>query len=225
MINLIQAKLKEELRKNSIDAYIAYTAGNLFYTTGFASPLKTLWWRMWGGDLAIIPAHQEEPALILSDFVAPAATNITNIKDIRTYRAWVENRDIDVISSTLAQGSWLESPSRPAQFSHTEVHELLSKLLIERGLNKSVIGTDLRYMQKETYDHMVENNPDCRFVDLTDLLYQLRSVKYPEEIASLRNAALLFQSGVTTSINKLNANDSAQDIKHQYMAGVISHVL
>ena len=38
MINLIQAKIKEELRKNSIDAYIAYTAGNLFYTTGFASP-------------------------------------------------------------------------------------------------------------------------------------------------------------------------------------------
>ena len=225
MIESIQAKLREELQRTSIDAYIAYTPGNIFYTTGFASPLKSIFWRMWGGDLAVIPASELPAALILSDFVAPAAPIATNITDIRTYRTWVENRELDVISATETQGSWLESPTRPAQFDLTEVHRILQNILTERGLQNGVIGTDLRYMHKETYDQLVENNPNCAFVDCTDLLYSLRAVKYPEEIASLRNAALLFESGVTHSIKNLKPDHSAQVIKHEYLAGVIAHVL
>tara|TARA_B100001750_G_scaffold203826_1_gene179858 strand:+ start:934 stop:2160 length:1227 start_codon:yes stop_codon:yes gene_type:complete len=225
VIESIQAKLGEELQRNSIDAYIAYTPGNIFYTTGFASPLKSIFWRMWGGDLAVIPANGLSPALILSDFVAPAAPSTTNIADIRTYRTWVENRELDIISATQAHGSWLESPTRPAQFDLTEVHRILQSILIERDLQKSVIGTDLRYMHKETYDQLVEKNPGCTFVDCTDLLYTLRAVKYPEEITSLRNAALLFESGVNRSIKNLKPDHSAQVIKHEYLAGVISHVL
>ena len=51
-----RSRLREQLEARDIDAYLAYTPSNLFYTTGFVSPVVALSWRLMGTDLALIPA-------------------------------------------------------------------------------------------------------------------------------------------------------------------------
>jgi len=39
MSGKVRTRLMQELQKHNIDAYLAYTPSNLFYTTGFLSPV------------------------------------------------------------------------------------------------------------------------------------------------------------------------------------------
>ena len=103
MSDKVRRKLMQELQKYNIDAYLAYTPSNLFYTTGFLSPVVALSWRLMGTDLCLIPADPTlSPALITSDFVETPARASTDIKDIRTYKMWVENRDVDILSNSTS---------------------------------------------------------------------------------------------------------------------------
>ena len=144
MCDDVRSRLRERLQELKIAAYLAYTPSNLFYTTGFLSPVVALSWRLMGTDLALIPADPTSPpALITSDFVETQARAATTIEDIRTYRMWVENRDVDVLTGS-ASGAKL---SRPAQWDQAEIHGALREVLGERKLDHATIVTDLRYIQ------------------------------------------------------------------------------
>jgi len=218
MFDDVRNRLREQLQGRNIDAYLAYTPSNLFYTTGFLSPVVALSWRLMGTDLALIPADPASPAaLITSDFVETPARSATTIEDIRTYRMWVENRDIDVLTGS-AGGAQL---SRPPQWDQAEIHGALREILGERKLDHATIGTDLRYIQHETLNWLKETNPGCEFVDVTDVLYQLRAIKQPREIDLLRRAAQLYEAGQNRAIAEAHEGQTALEVKYRYMEGAL----
>ena len=218
MFDDVRSRLRERLQELKIDAYLAYTPSNLFYTTGFLSPVVALSWRLMGTDLALIPADPTSPpALITSDFVETPARAATTIEDIRTYRMWVENRDVDVLTGS-ASGAKL---SRPAQWDQAEIHGALREVLGERKLDHATIGTDLRYIQHETLNWLKETNPGCEFVDITDVLYRLRAIKQPREIELLRKAAQLYEAGQNRAIADAREGQTALEIKYRYMDGAL----
>ena len=218
MFDDVRNRLREQLQGRNIDAYLAYTPSNLFYTTGFLSPVVALSWRLMGTDLALIPADPASPpALITSDFVETPARAATTIEDIRTYRMWVENRDIDVLTGSAA-GAQL---SRPPQWDQAEIHGALREILGERKLDHATIGTDLRYIQHETLTWLKETNPGCEFVDVTDVLYQLRAIKQPREIDLLRRAAQLYEAGQNRAIADVREGQTALEVKYRYMEGAL----
>ncbi len=211
-----RSRLREQLEARNIDAYLAYTPSNLFYTTGFVSPVVALSWRLMGTDLALIPADPgSPPALITSDFVENPARASTTIEDIRTYRMWVESRDVDVLTGSSAQ------LSRPAQWDQNEIHGALREVLGERKLDHATIGTDLRHIQHETLNWLKETNPNCEFVDITDVLYQLRAIKQPREIELLRRAAQLYEAGQNRAISDAREGQTSLEIKYNYMDGAL----
>ena len=217
MFDDVRNRLREQLQGRNIDAYLAYTPSNLFYTTGFLSPVVALSWRLMGTDLALIPADPASPpALITSDFVETPARAATTIEDIRTYRMWVENRDIDVLTGPT--GAQL---SRPPQWDQAEIHGALREILGERKLDHATIGTDLRYIQNETLTWLKETNPGCEFVDVTDVLYQLRAIKQPREIDLLRRAAQLYEAGQNQAIADVREGQTALEVKYRYMEGAL----
>ena len=217
MFDDVRNRLREQLQGRNIDAYLAYTPSNLFYTTGFLSPVVALSWRLMGTDLALIPADPASPpALITSDFVETPARAATTIEDIRTYRMWVENRDIDVLTGPT--GAQL---SRPPQWDQAEIHGALREILGERKLDHATIGTDLRYIQNETLTWLKETNPGCEFVDVTDVLYQLRAIKQPREIDLLRRAAQLYEAGQNRAIADVREGQTALEVKYRYMEGAL----
>ncbi len=222
MFDDVRSRLREQLEKRNIDAYLAYTPSNLFYTTGFVSPVVALSWRLMGTDLALIPADSSSPpALITSDFVETPARASTSIEDIRTYRMWVENRDVDVLTGADSGTSHGGQLSRPAQWEQSEIHGALREILGERKLEKATIGTDLRHIQHETLNWLKETNPGCEFVDITDVLYQLRAIKQPQEIELLRKAAQLYEAGQNLAIAEAREGQSSLDVKYRYMEGAL----
>ena len=131
---------------------------------------------------------------------------------------WVENRDLDVITGPNGNEAKI---SRPPQWNPDEIDETITSMLEERGLSAATIGIDLRYVYADTLFRLQQNNPECQFVDVTGMLYGLRAIKYPEEIALHRSAAQLFESGLRRAIAEAKEGQSAQAIKYNYQAGAL----
>lgn len=219
MFDDARRRVRDELERLEIDACLVTTPANIFYTTGFFSPVVNLSFRLMGTDVALVPADPSLPAgLMTSDFAAPAARAATSIEDIRTYRMWVENRDLDVITGAAGAEAKI---SRPPQWSPDELDETITSMLEDRGLSAATIGIDLRYVYADTLFRLQQNNPECQFVDITGMMYGLRAIKYPEEIEMHRSAARLFEAGLRRAINDAREGQSAQAIKYNYQAGAL----
>lgn len=219
MFDDTRRRVQQELQRLEIDAYLAGTPANIYYTTGFFSPVVNLSFRLMGTDTALIPADPSlPPALLTSDFAAPAARAATSIEDIRAYRMWVENRDLDVITGPAGAAARL---SRPPQWNPDEIDATLAAILSDRGLSAATIGIDLRYVYADTLFRLQRNHPECRFVDATGMMYGLRAVKQPQEIEKHRNAARLFEAGLRRAIADARPGQSAREIKYRYQAGAL----
>ena len=219
MFDDTRRRVQQELQRLEIDAYLAGTPANIYYTTGFFSPVVNLSFRLMGTDAVLIPADPSlPPALITSDFAAPAARAATSIDDIRAYRMWVENRDLDVIAGPDGANARL---SRPPQWNPDEIDATLTAILSDRGLSAATIGIDLRYVYADTLFRLQRSNPECRFVDATGMMYGLRAVKQPLEIEKHRQAARLFEAGLRRAIADARPGQSARDIKYRYQAGAL----
>ena len=135
MFEDVRSRVREQLQQRNIAAYLAYTPSNLLYTTGFVSPVVSISWRLMGTHMAQIPGDPAcPPALITSDFVETPARAATTIEDIRTYRMWVENRDVDVITGSAHGLGGAATLSRPPQWEKAEIHGIPRDILGERGL-------------------------------------------------------------------------------------------
>ena len=219
MFDEVRGRVRDELQRLEIDACLVTTPANIFYTTGFYSPVVNLSFRLMGTDMALIPADPAlPPALMTSDFAAPAARAATSIEDIRTYRMWVENRDLDVIAGPSGGGARI---ARPPQWNPDELDDTVTSMLEERELSAGTIGIDLRYVYADSLFRLQQNNPECQFVDITGLLYGLRAIKRPQEIEMHRSAARLFEAGLRRAINEAREGQSAQAIKYNYQAGAL----
>src|ERR671916_2154730 len=115
----ILSAIRKRLHERGLDAYIAYTPSNVFYTTGFQSYFLMQWWRMQGTVLVVIPADESvEPGVMIGDFEARAVERVSGIRDVRPFRLWPEIRDAEAVREPLTTGE--TEASRPAQYDEGE---------------------------------------------------------------------------------------------------------
>lgn len=215
------ARVRDAIRAENLDAYLAYTPSNVFYTSGYRSYFLSQWWRMHGTVMVLIAADERlEPAIVVSDFEEPAARHASGFEDVRAYRLWVESRPMHV----------LEDPStarfvRPAQYDQDEIDALVRQLLEDRGLTAGRVGTDLRYILHHSYERLVTSCPEVAWVDATDVLYRVRSIKAPEEVEQLRRATELSEAGMRWACDRVREGMTSTQIGHLYTQGVIATVL
>ena len=212
--------IRTRLQRRGLDAYLAYTPSNVFYVTGFQSFFLMQWWRMLGTVMAVVPADPAQPpALLISDFEAVQAKAISGFKDVRPYRVWVELRDAGALTDGPAQSAWVQQ--RPAQYDQAEQDALLRAMLADRGLLEGRLGTDLRYVLHDTMQRIAAFAPRLRWTDLTEDLYQLRSIKYPFEVENLRRATELSEAGMRYAAEGASEGMTARDMRHRYTRGVL----
>jgi Xaa-Pro dipeptidase len=215
----ILSSIRERLRSRGLDAYVAYTPSNVFYATGFQSYFLMQWWRMQGTVLAVIPADETvEVGMMVGDFEAKPARRVSGIDDVRSYRLWPEIRDAAAVQDPLAPGE-SEVP-RPAQFDEGEQDGILRGLLGDRGLLGARIGTDLRFVLFDSYRRFSSLAPEAEWVDFTDDMYRLRSIKLPFEVERLRLATELSEAGMRFVVENLEPGTNATDVRHRYAMGV-----
>lgn len=220
----VRAQILDDIRRRcqerGVDAYLAYTPSNVLYTSGFQSYFLSEWpWRMLGTVLVLVPADPAlDPAIVISDFEAEPARRVSGIADVRSFRVWVELRSAADLQ--VAGGPDADTP-RPAQFSEDEQDTMLRGALADRGLLGARIGTDLRYVLHDTVRRIGGFAPDVELVDMTEDLYELRSIKHDFEIEALRRATELSEAGMTSAAQAARPGMTALDMRHRYGLGVI----
>ena len=203
-----------------VDAYLAYTPSNVFYTSGFQSYFLMEWWRMLGTVMVLVPTDPTlEPAIMISDFEAEQAARVSGIHDVRSYRMWVELRNAGDLQTAEDDGG-TELP-RPAQYDALEQDDILREILADRGLLSSRIGTDLRYILNDTVTRIAKSAPDVSLVDMTEDLYEIRSVKFDFEVERLRRATELSEAGMIHAVTDLRPGITAADVRLRYAEGVL----
>ena len=213
----ILSATRRRLHERGLDAYIAYTPSNVFYTTGFQSYFLMQWWRMQGTVLVVIPADESlEVGMMVGDFEAKPAQRVSGIDDVRPFRLWVELRDAQMLQQPLEGGE----PPRPAQFDEGEQDDILRGLLGDRGLLGARIGTDARYMLLDSHRRFSALAPDVEWVDFTNDMYELRRIKYPFEVERLRRATELSEAGIRFAIESARPGITATEVRHRYVMGV-----
>lgn len=211
--------IRRRCRERGVDGYLAYTPSNVLYTTGFQSYFLSEWpWRMLGTVLVLVPADPAlEPALIISDFEAEQARRVSGIADVRPFRVWVELRN----ASELQVAGGGEEVPRPSQFSEAEQDAVLRGVLGDRGLLGARIGTDLRYVLDDTVRRVAAFAPDLQWVDMTQDVYEIRSIKQDFEIEALRRATELSEAGMTFAAQSARPGMTALQVRHHYALGVL----
>ncbi|MEU1300049.1 Xaa-Pro peptidase family protein [Streptomyces shenzhenensis] len=211
--------IRKRLQDRGLDAYVAYTPSNVFYVTGFQSYFLMEWWRMLGTVVAVVPADPAQPpALVISDFEADQARQVSGFEDVRPFRVWVELRDAADLTGASAP---TVQHARPAQYDTAEQDEVLRSVLADRSLLNGTIGTDLRYVLHDTISRVAAFAPELTWTDMTDDLYELRSVKFDFEIDRLRRATELSEAGMTHAVTDLRPGLTALDLRHRYQQGVL----
>lgn len=205
-----------------VDAYLAYTPSNVFYTSGFQSYFLMEWWRMIGTVTVLVPTDPTlEPAIMISDFEAEQAARVSGMSDVRSYRMWVELRSAGDLQTAEGDGAGLAETARPAQYDASEQDDIMREILADRGLLNSRIGTDLRYILNDTVTRIAQSAPNVSLVDMTEDLYAIRSIKFDFEVERLRRATELSEAGMTHAVTDLRPGITAADMRLRYAQGVL----
>jgi len=212
--------IRRKLQVRGLDAYVAYTPSNVLYVTGFQSYFLMQWWRMLGTVVAVVPADPAlSPALLVGDFEAEQARRVCGFDDVRAFKLWVELRDAEALGH---EGDGGQDAVRPAQYDPAEQDALLKSILADRGLLTGRVGTNLRYVLHDTVRRVAAFAPRLQWVDMTEDLYALRSVKYDCEVERLRRATELSEAGIRYAIEDCRPGITALDIRHRYAQGVLT---
>jgi len=224
MNETILRRVRKALVDREVDAYLAYTPSNIFYTTGVQSFFVSEWWRMLGTVVALVPTADHDPVgLVIGDFERGAAEAAPVVGDVRTFRLWVETRRADELQRPAADGTG--TVERPEQFDTDEQDEVLRGMLADRGLLHGRIGTDLQFIRAESLSRLQRIAPGVEWVDLTDDLYRVRRIKEPFEVDRLERAVRLSEAGITHTVQSLRDGMTAGHVRHLYAAGVVDAAL
>ncbi len=198
-------RASELMQEQGLSALVLAQPESIIYATGAFSGVASLWRRA-GAAFVLVPADPASPMVaIVGDLQAKSFAEQSGIFDVRSHRIWVEtdhypNADLSKPPRT----------PRPAQFNLTQSLHLLQDILSERGLMKTKIGLEMGFIP--IADFAAFSTLHVRWIDCTNLVERLRSVKHPDEISKLRQAAELSVAGREKLINSINLGMTSQQM-------------
>lgn len=217
----IRGRITAVLAEAGLDGYVAFTPSNVFYVSGYISYFLSNWWRMHGTVASVITADDtERPGLVLGDAEESSARRSDIGCDVYAYPMWVETRDL---AGLRKQPDAREVP-RPDQFRDADLDATLRAALEARGLLSGRVGTDLRYLMRDTDERLRRIAPAVEWVDLTEQMYRLRSVKLPFEVDRLARAAHLAESGMLHAAEAAREGMRVADLRSYFLEGVAREV-
>ena len=145
-----------------------------------------------GSDMVIVPADEDRRSvLVVNEYSADEIRRGTDIRDVRVFSNWTENRAYSVVGDPAS----LPFP-RPEQFDTDEIMDVLKDVIGGLELGDRPVGTDLSQMRYPTARAMQSRLAPSDLVDATEFVYDLRAIKDGAEIEAIRRAAALFDAGI-----------------------------
>lgn len=119
------------------------------------------------------------------------------------------------------QDSWIEDVRSYFEFESLPV-ELLAEVLAERGLTRSRIGVEMKYLSARDFLRLQTLVPGLDMVDCSDLLEEVRMIKTPEEVEILRRAAHSTDQVIRSTFNGIHAGKTEQEIYTELQVGLLN---
>ena len=217
----------------ALDAIILLSPESFRYATG-ASPGVATMWRNAGAVAALVPADKTlEEAAVVSDLFAPSFRNTSHITDVRQSPIWVETADLEGADLNLdpkevVAAAW-HSAGRPQDFQRPETfdpaicYRHLADVLAERGLERARIGFEAAAISARDVDQFKAALGKAKLVDASELIARLKMVKSAEEIAHLRLAVEISESGIRSVQEAMGPGVSRNTLADVWSTSVNKH--
>lgn len=166
-------KFRTALRNRGLDGALILSPENFFYLTGLSGHQLTVS-RTPGFSLAVISANAQTPIHITTmDFEEPSfRINAPENYIIQKYNTWVG-------AGTKQEMLGDQNKAQKPRLSSLDVCKNFMQNL---DLNNKKVGLELAFVPVSYYQQLVNQFPEVRFHDISDLLIELRSVKDLDEI-------------------------------------------
>ena len=203
------------MQEQGLAALVLAQPESITYATGAPAGVASFWRRA-GATFVLVPADPTSPmAAVVGDLQAKSFVAQSGISDVRSHRIWVETDHYPEPAP-----SKLRRSPRPAQFELGQSLDLLQGILSERKLLNSPIGLELGFIP--VADFSAFGKVLARWLDCTNIVERLRSVKQPEEIEKLRQAAELATAGRTKLIQSIVLGQTAQEMVESWRQSVLA---
>jgi Xaa-Pro aminopeptidase len=187
-------RLRELMAEHDLSAIMAFTPLNMQYVAGYQAPDLIL--KVMGAYSALFPqAEDVSPALIVGEFDAMWAQEMSGVDDVRTLQLWVEIED----RAALEAGTTVERP-KVEQFDWDQVFAHLRGVLGERSLLEGTIGCELAALPDYFSRRLLEEFPNLRWVDASAVVAEAAELKTPEELRALRRSVQLAEVGLRAAL-------------------------
>ncbi len=206
MAGLDRKRAGQLMADAAIDAVIFLSPESFLYATGALPGVATMWRRA-GAVAVLVPADAgQKEAAVVSDLFAPAFRRTSHVTDVRESPIWVETAKIEDTDrnlspeETLAQ-AWhsagrREGFQRPETFDPVLCYHHLADILSERGLDGGRIGFEASAISARDVGAFKAALGNANLVDASELIARLKMVKTRDEIAHLRLAVEIAETGI-----------------------------
>jgi Xaa-Pro aminopeptidase len=206
MAHLDRQRAQRLMEAAGMGALILFSPEGFAHATGAAPGVATMW-RREGAVAVLIPADPALPEMaVASDLFAPAFRKSSHIGDLRQSPIWVEAMDLPTpapegpaapqFAPLWDAANRPPGNARPETFDPGICFSHLRDALAERGLSSARIGVEMEAVSARGYPALTAALAPARLVDGTGVARALRAIKTPAEIALLRAAVTLAETGI-----------------------------
>ena len=206
------------MQEQGLSALVLAQPESITYATGAFAGVASFWRRA-GAAFVLVPADPNAPlAAIVGDLQAKSFATQSGIADVRNHRIWVETD-----SFPNPDLSKLKRTPRPAQYDLHRSLQLLQDLLAERGYLNTQLGLELGFISATDYTAFLKM--PAHWIDCSRTVERLRSIKHPEEIAKLWQAAELAGAGLETLKQSIAPGMTSAEMETIWRKGAIASAL
>jgi Xaa-Pro aminopeptidase len=214
-------RLAEALRRNRLDVLLALTPENAAYVSGRASVIATLW-RL-PGLVAIAVNDRGEMAVAAGD---NELGGYEGVVARFAHPLWIEHLDLRRPGAALEARVDAARPEgalpRPAQFDANAMLDAVAAAVgavVSTG-RRMQVGAELAMLPAWVAAGLHRRLPDAEWVEAGAIFDDLRAIKDADEIAHLRLAAELTETGIAGARDALRPGLSAIGVSAAYQRAI-----
>ncbi len=161
------------------------------------------------------------------NFTYVAGVHVTTVENLRPRQAFVILKSdgtselvvCSIEDSLVRSESWVKKINLYTEFK-VEPIQALAAALQRLGLDKALIGMDLDYLPVSSYLSLSDKLPELKFINTTEDVASVRSVKLPDEIEILERAVRQTHQAVLEGISEGKVGDTDKALANRIIKKV-----
>lgn len=224
-------KARAKMEKEGLDAIIALTLGNVYYSTGYHSHFCFLV-KEHIRPVVIPKAKDLEPFIICPDHEVEDFKTFSQIKNFVAFPTEVfmkfDPGPSDHATVALETAKKIDMSPLEGLDLHTALVRrpllFLAKELKDRGLARGTIGVDcISLVPAATWEEVKKALPYATIKDASNVFFDLRKIKSAEEIDYISEATKITEAAIENSVAMVKEGVKHTDVVANLKRGMTGH--